>query len=574
MSHVLTQMAPRRFGLGLPRNLLPPLGLCLLLGPCLLLCPLSVVSLRAEEILPPDHSIENAIDHYIDSRLQSESVTPAPPANDATLIRRTMLDLVGRGATTTEAREFVGSGEPQKRQDLVDRLIDSKAFARYQAVEFDTLLMHDSGGSLRDYLETAFVERRGWDRMFREMLVGSDAAGAASPETKPARKSSPDQFVLTRVGDLDKLTNETSVLFFGVNVSCAQCHDHPIVPGWTQNHFFGMKSFFNRTFENGGFLGEREYGEVTYKTTGGESRDASLMFLTGEVIDEPEQRKPTGKELKAEKKRLEELKKKKQPPPAPAYSRRAQLVDTALHPDQRHYFARAIINKLWRRMFGYGFVMPVDQMHPENPPSHPELLEWLARDLVSHDYDLTRLIRGLVLSNAYARGSRWETKQSVPLPDLFAVARIRPLTPIQYATSLRLSSMNPDLFAAAVDPQERQKRLESVYQAARGFSSLIEQPGEDFQIGATEALLLSNSERVEKEFLRDSNDSLVNKLTTIDDRSKLIETAVWSVYGRAPDEEEQKLLEQFLAQREAEPDNACRQLVWALLTSSPSRFNY
>lgn len=529
--------------------------------------------MTAEELLPPDRSIPDAIDFYIDSRLREEGVTPAERADDATLLRRTMLDLVGRIATVHEARSYVESNQPDKRQQLVERLMASEAFVRQQAIEFDTMLMFESGGSLRGYLETAIRERRGWDRMFREMLLGDQQPEGSSAEPADP-KTAPEQFVLARVADLDKLTNEASVTFFGVNVSCAQCHDHPIVPEWTQDHFYGMKSFFNRSFENGGFLGEREYGTVKFQTTDGESRDAQLMFLTGTVLDEPAQEEPSAQEMKTEKERLEELKKNKQPPPAPGYSRRARLVDIALQPEQRHYFARAIVNKLWYRLLGHGLVMPVDQMHPENPPTHPELLDWLARDLVTHDYDLARLIRGMVLSEAYARGSRWTEGERAPSPDLFAVAQVRPLTPTQYATSLRLASTNPDLFAADVEPEQLRGRLDGIFQAARGFAAQIEQPHADFQIGASEALLLSNSEQVENELLRGGNDSLLGKLATLEDRSEQVATAVWTVYGRAPRPEEQKLLETYLAARDDRPAEACRQMVWSLLSSSPCRFNY
>ncbi len=100
------------------------------------------------------------------------------------------------------------------------------------------------------------------------------------------------------------------------------------------------------------------------------------------------------------------------------------------------------MNRIWHRLFGQGLVMPLDQMHSANPPSHPELLAWLARDLADHGYDLKRLIRGLVLSRAYARGSRWEGSEP-PRPSLFAVALVRPLTPMQLATSLRLATVDP-----------------------------------------------------------------------------------------------------------------------------------
>ncbi|MCO6458008.1 MAG: DUF1549 domain-containing protein [Pirellulaceae bacterium] len=531
--------------------------------------------LLAAELLPADRSPEEVIDYYIDARIREAGITAAPTADDATLIRRTMLDLAGRTPTVWEVQAYVASDDPAKRQELVERLLASPEFVRHQATEFDTLLMNGNQGSLREYLEQAFQEQRGWDRMFRDLLAGQPAV--ESPEadgSKLASAAHSTRFLLSRINDLDKLASEASSLFFGVNVSCAQCHDHPLVPDWTQDHFYGMKSFFSRSFENGGFLGERDYGLINYKTVEGEARDARLMFLTGTVVEEPPDRTLTDQEQKDEKQQLDELKKQKQPPPPPAFSRREQLVDVALRPEERHYFSRAIVNRLWYRFFGRGLVMPLDQMHPENPPSHPELLDWLARDLVGHDYDLTRLVRSLVLSQAYARGSQWNPTSEPPAADLFAVAEVRPLTPAQYAVVLRMATSNPDQWGEQVSADDRQKRVDQVVGAARGLVSLFEQPGPDFQVGVAEALLLSNSQRIERELLRDASDSLLGKLKQLDDRSQQVATAIWNIYGRAPTDEEQRVLEEFLAERQEAPVEGCRQLVWALLCSSPCRFNY
>src|SRR5262245_13688227 len=163
-------------------------------------------------------------------------------------------------------------------------------------------------------------------------------------------------FLKSRVKDQDLLTNDVSRLFFGVNISCAQCHDHPLVPDWKQAHFYGLKSFFNRTFDNGGFIGEREYGLVSYQTPKGEARQADLMFLTGLKPKEPENKEPDGKAKKAEQDLLKKLADKKEAPPRPSFSRRSALADAALQPDQRHFLARSIVNRLIYRLYGYGLV--------------------------------------------------------------------------------------------------------------------------------------------------------------------------------------------------------------------------
>jgi Protein of unknown function (DUF1549)/Protein of unknown function (DUF1553) len=519
----------------------------------------------ADELLPPGRPIEQVIDHYIDLNLKEENVKAVGQADDATLIRRLTLDLVGRIPTVSETRAFVESTDPDKRAKLVDRLMPSPAFTRHQATEIDTVLMASVRGTIRDYLLKALTANRGWDQVFREVMLPD--------ETRPDLKGA-GEFLRQRVTDLDKVTADVSSLFFGVNVSCARCHDHPLVMDWKQDHFFGMKSFFNRTFDNGGFLGEREYGVVKFKTVKGLDKQANFMFLTGKVIEVAGSKDPSNDEQKKERERLETAKKNKTAPPAPKVSARGQLVDLALQPEQRGYFARAFVNRTWYRLFGFGLVMPLDQMHSANPPSHPELLDWLARDTAENRYELRRLVRGLVMSKAYSRSSRWESNENFPLPKLFAVARVRPLTPMQLATSLRLATSDATRFGPPTKPDEVERQLDGIEGSARGYASMFEQPGEDFQISVTEALLFSNGDRIQKEMLNDGGGQLIGLLKLSKDRKAAIDLAVRTVLCRPPQEDESKLMEQYLKNREDRPVEAYRQLVWALLTSAEFRFNH
>jgi hypothetical protein len=514
--------------------------------------------------LPAETPIANAIDRYIDARLQQEGITPAPAADDANLLRRLTLDLAGRIPTVAEIDAYLASTDQNKKAQLVDRLLTAPSFARHQADEFDVMLMNDTQGSVRDYLAKALAEDRSWDRIFREVVL--------TDEKDPKQKGAAE-FVKQRVRDLDQLTNDVSTIFFGVNVSCAKCHDHPLVHDWKQDHFYGMKSFFSRTFDNGGYLAEHEYGVVKFKTKSGIERQARLMFLTGKTVEASGMKEPSNDEQRKEKERLEGFKKRRTPPPLPKFSARAQLVDLALQPGQRDFFARSIVNRLWLRLFGYGLVMPVDQMHSENPPSHPELLDWLARDTVGHRYDLRRLIRGMVLSRAYGRSSRWEGSQTPP-PQLFAVARVRPLRPMALAVALRLATTDPASFAPTLKPEEFDRRLQGLEGSARGFTRMFEQPGDSFQVGISEALLFSNSDRFLKEFLADGGDRLVGRLKQLQDPKAVIETAVRTVLSRPARPEEIPLLQGYLSQRKDRKVAACRQVVWALLASPEFRFNY
>ncbi len=513
----------------------------------------------ADGLLTADRPIAEVVDEYIDGALKKASITPAPPADDATLIRRLTLDLNGRIPTANEFRAYVESTDPEKPARLVDRLMGAPGFVRHQTNELDALLMAGDKGSLRDYLAKAVGENRPWDRIFREIML---------PDEKDASQKLAGAYLRQRVKDLDRLTYEVSSTFFGVNISCAQCHDHPLVKDWKQDHFFGMKAFFGRTFDSGGFVAEHETGSIKFKTTAGLERTAPMMFLTGTRIQEPD-KEPSKEEKKAERDRIEKAKKEKVAPPPPKDSARAKLVEVALRPEERVFFARSIVNRVWHRLMGRGLVMPLDQMHSANPPSHPELLDWLARDTAEHGYELRRLIRGLVLSRAYARTSQWEGKDA-PAPSQFAVASLRPLTPMQLASALRVATTEPGRFAADQAPNEFEKRLESLDSSARGLASSFV----DGQIGVSEALLFSNSERIARDFLSDGGEGIVGSLKKVNDRARLVDLAVRNVLSRPPEKEEARVLADYLEQRSDRPEEAIRQLVWALLTCSEFRFNH
>jgi hypothetical protein len=520
----------------------------------------------ADSLLPRDRPMDQVIDYYIHQRLHEENITPAPQVDDATLIRRLTLDLVGRIPTPEETKSYLESKDPNKRSQLVDRLLASPAFIRHQANLFDAMMTSGTrNGSLRDYFNKALSENRSWNRIFREM-VNPDQT---DPVQRPA-----SEFLRARITDVDKVTNDVSVLFFGVNVSCAQCHNHPLVESWKQDHYYGMKSFFSRTFDNGGFLAEREFGIVKFKPPKGPEREAKMMFLTGNAIDDPGMREPNKDEAKKERETFEEHKKKKTIAPAPQFSARAKLVEVALKPGEVDYFARNFANRLWHRFMGRGLVMPLDQMHSENSPSHPDLLAWLARFIWEKEYDLRPFVRGLVMSQTYSRSSRWSgSGEEIPLPNTYAITQLKALTPYQLATSMKIASSDPKIFENQ-KREELEKRLESLEKSSMSFGSRIAQPTDDFQIGVNEALLFSNNDRMMKEFLGDSKESILGRAISTKERSEAIEMIVQNIFCRKPTTEEMKSLEEYLAKRSDRLTEAYRQMIWALITSSEFRFNY
>lgn len=537
----------------------------LALAVCLAVIPPAL----AADLLPADRPIAEVIDHYVSAKLKEAGVTPAPPADEATIVRRLTLDLAGRIPTPAEVQAYLQSQDPQKRAQLIEQLMASPWYVRHAAIEFNTMLRGPdlTGPDLRPYLLAAFKENRPWDQMFREMMGVAEAA------------HKPEAFVLQRLKDPDVLTRDVSSLFFGINISCAQCHRHPYVKSLTQDYFFGMKAFFSRSYDFQGKLLEKQYTpRMQYKNKAGEMRDVQLLFLTGTTVAEPAADVPDlTKAIQEETKRIAELQKgfakNKEYPPAPAFSYRKQLVEVALRPENQELLARSIVNRLWYRFHGHGLVMRVDQMHSENPPSHPELLQWLTRDLIAHNYDLRRLVQGLVSGQAYARSSRWD-RGTAPAPELFAVANLRPLTPMQFGMSQRLAS-DPGLLKTAPAGEAFDKQAAQWEgEALRVFGRIIEEPQEGFQVNATEALILSNDPNV----LKMLGDKLTPHLTKLPDRRQQVEQAVWAALSRPPTVAEVRVLSDYV-DGHAGPDGkqlqpTLQQMVWALLTSAEFRFNH
>ncbi len=519
-------------------------------------------------LLPAATSVRDAIDHYVQRAIAEHGVPAVGYASDETILRRTTLDLAGRIPTKKEQEWYAALTATQRREQLVDRLLNLPDAAYHLANEIDSHLLSNSphNGEFREYLLWATTEKRPWDQMFRDMLLAKPAEGPLKGAT---------QFLRTRIREVDDLTNDTAILFLGINVSCAKCHDHPLVEDWKQDHFYGMKAFFSRTYQTKkNVVAEKFFDEVKFKTTEGEDKLASFMFLTGDVVPDatPEFSDEVRKELdekirKAEREDDSEA-------PVPDFSPRLQLVDIALQEDSAAFFAKNIVNRIWARMLGRGLVSPLDQMHSGNPASHPELLDWLARDLKQHGYDLYRLVRGVALCEAYARDSEWTSTDEPPGEEYFAVARTRPLTPRQLSLSLQIAAASPDKWPDTDARDQWIQTRESLENQTNGWVREFEQPKEGFQVAVDEALFFSNNARIHDDVLRDSGDRLIGHLKGIEDDDELL-TALWrGVLSRGPVDDEREAAVAWLQRDTEERVENIRQLSWTLLAGPEFRFNH
>jgi hypothetical protein len=277
-------------------------------------------------------------------------------------------------------------------------------------------------------------------------------------------------------------------------------------------------------------------------------------------------------QIEALRKRFREARKKdpdSQPdlPSDAAVNLRRRFVDLALSARNQTRFARSMVNRMWYRFMGYGLVMRIDQMHEGNPASHPELLRWLARDFIEHEFDLSRLTRGIVESRAYARSSLWEGAKPPPA-ETFAVAPVRALTPMQMGLSMVVAGA--ELQAGNGPPEPLEGRIEAWEAAASSlFADVFEDPYQGIQFNAAEALAMSN----DGPRLAAIGRNLVDGLLPVRDRQRQVEQAVLAVLGRPAVSEEKEWLGQYLDGRD-DRRQALEQIVWALFTSSEFRFNH
>ena len=335
----------------------------------------------------PPTNTSDIIDFRLAAHWQAARVKPAPPADDAEFLRRVTLDLTGRLPDDAERRAFLAAPAERRRAALIERLLAGPEFPLHFARVVDDWIQRDKHGddAFVEWLRAGLAARRSWDALFTSMLVGPWETEADRPANK---------FLTKRAKNLDALTADGSRAFFGVDITCARCHDHPLVADWKQQHYYGLASFFHRTQLTNSkgssgkqqeSIGEKKDGELSFAVKGGATQAARPMFLDGVVVAHDEaSTKPNGSDKSSK---------------AEPTSRRKLLVEAALR--EKRFLSRAAVNRVWAWFFGRGLVEPVDQMHSGNPASVPKLLDELADDFAAHGYDLHRLVKQIVTSRAY-----------------------------------------------------------------------------------------------------------------------------------------------------------------------------
>ena len=481
------------------------------------------------EIPPPATDPTAAIDHFLQAGWQARGIAPAPVCEDRVFVRRVFLDLAGRIPTREEASAFLSDASVEKRATLVDRLLANDEYPRTFREIWDALLMGRHTGRREkrrqengwfDFLEGAFKQDRPWDEVVRVMI-------SARPE-KPEDKGAP-WFLFERRNEFQQMAEAVAPVIYGTRVDCAQCHDHPLAREIKQGHYWGLVAAFNRSknVEKGApAVGESAVGGfVNFTNLKKESQPAVMAMLTGRTIEEARPA-PDVKQEDSPEGYVDAVAAVK----VPKFSRRAALADAATH--ENPLLARSFVNHTWAILMGRGIVHPVDEMNSKNPPSHPELLDWLAADFAAHDFKPRRLVRAIVLSCGY---------QSATFAE-------KPLTAEMIARSARVAS------GRAPDDDA----LRTAF--AEAFPDVLPRvPRTTIQ----QAMLLANSEKFSALYAPESGDAAerLGALPALEDR---VREAFQLVLTREPDAEELAQGVEFLKARADKPAQAAGQLLWAL----------
>jgi hypothetical protein len=520
---------------------------------------------------PSPGRLHRRIDRLISGGKADFARRSAGRADDAEFVRRLYLDLTGAIPSADRARAFLADRSADKRTKLIDKLLASPEHVRRLALVFDVMLMERRADRFvphavwHEYLRSSFAANKPWDQLAREILSGDG--------TDP-KKRAQAKFLLERNAEPNLVTRDISRLFLGTNLQCAQCHDHPRIEEYVQQHYYGLYAFVSRTslvFDRTlrmAVLSEKADGEVTYQSVFDKAKrtKSSLPRVpNGPALADPADPKFKGY-LVAPRPGFRFV---------PRFSRRARLAPTLARADYEP-FRRNIANRLWAMMMGRGLVHPLDMDHPANPPSHPELLNLLGRELAAHKFDIKWFLRQLALSQTYQRSSALPDKVSEKDVPRFGVARLKPLSPEQLGWSLLQATGVADthrlaLGKAATEPLLYARLSGSVAPLVRVFAGPAGR-AETFDARIDQALFLANGPYI-RAWLAPGAGSLTFRLARLKDKD-VAEELYLSIFTRRPDAEERREVAGFLARRPANRLAALQDLAWALLASAEFRFNH
>ena len=508
-------------------------------------------------VLPKEPLALKALVEKINTELavswESQGISPSEPASDHEFLRRVYLDLTGRIPRVSEVYLFLEDDPTTRRERLVDELLSSRDHATHLAIVWRKMLLPEGvdaniyGGTAKfdGWLADRFEKNLAYDQLVRQLLL---AEGRVSD-------SGPILFYAALKLNPEELAGKTARTFLGMRMECAQCHDHPFDESISQEDFWGFAAHFAQI--------SRPRGKMDMTSSVLRVRDNRR----GEVrLPDSEEVVPPHLPYQVYSSQEVQLDLQK------GVSRRETLVDW-LTTKQNGRFARATVNRVWQHLFGLGLVEAVDDMHAANQATCPEVLETLSLDFAANDYNLRRLLRALVLSDAYQLSSQAPTDE--PSQSLvFARMNIKSFSADQLYDCISVATQYEAM---------RDNRATSGVLARFGNTSrqaFIEQfrapPGQrtDYHAGIPQSLTLMHGRLIHGATDLSSSGLLKSLQAPFFTDEQRIETLFLSTLSRYPSKKEQEkmLAHVKAASSDEERSTALGDILWALLNSAEFTF--
>ncbi len=494
-------------------------------------------------------AVVEKINQRIRERWEQEKVVPAARADDAEYLRRVSLDLAGKIPPVAEVRRFLDDKSPDKRQAVVQELLESPRYiVHFSNVWRAELLPEVSADpqlqflmpSFEAWLKDQLIDNDSYADLARQLVTFKIEGTAARSVVEAGGAVSPVAFYQAKEGKPENLASGTARVFLGLRIECAQCHDHPF-DTWKQDQFWSFAAFYAG-------VSRQQMGDVA-----------------GPLSDAPKRRKLEipGKKTEVAARYLNGT----EPVFKSEETTRHNLADWLTSKDNP-YFAKAAVNRVWGRLFGVGIVDPVDDFNDANPPSHPELLDELAAAFVESGYDLKFLLRVLTATEAYQLTSTVSDSSQEP-PQRFARMALKGLSPEQLFDSIaeatgHLERNRRDQAFAIDDNRPRSEFLEA-------FSNDTDPPTER-QTTILQALAMMNGRFLTQTTNPDAG--LLAAVVNFPDMQtdERIETLYLAALGRRPRATEMPKLLAHCNGRELKL--ALSDIFWAILNSTEFLWNH
>ncbi|MEQ8789820.1 MAG: DUF1549 and DUF1553 domain-containing protein [Pirellulaceae bacterium] len=537
----------------------------------------------------------NPIDEFVETKLRKVNIAPSELCSDEEFLRRVYLDVIGTLPTADEARTFLADTQPGKRGRLIDELLDRAEYSMYWATKFSDWTGNDNrftpqpraktGWLWHDWLRDKLGRNVPYDEIVGGFLTATTREGRPLDEVVEDYKTIRDNldkgfddgtYASRKTNDIfwlkagnsraETVGLQVAYAFLSVRLECAQCHKHPF-DQWTQDDFKGFTAIFDG-------LGRGVPKDVPKELAKkGGQQDFRYNEIYVDTSDKAIQRR------------------EKQPPKQLAgdvipfedgQDPREALWQWMRSPDNR-YFARSIANRLWGHYLGVGVVNPVDDFNAANPPSNPQLLDWLAQDFIESGFDLKHLHRRILNSRTYQLS--WQPNESNRLDERnFSHALLRRMPAEVVLDAINQVTGGWDDFGSSNAPQGT-RAINLAPSRLRGGGpeyalAIFGRPlrtqtcdcERSIETGLAQAMYLLNDEDVNAKIAR-KDGKLASQVEQIADDRALVEELYLGTLSRYPRDEEMLSSLEFLGQAKDRRQGA-EDLLWSLLNLREFVFNH